>query len=187
MVRKAATVCISGTPGTGKTSVSRILSQMTGWRMIEINDFARERGLIAGFDKKRKTRIVDITGLKKESGTLRGNAILSGHLSHFAKCGICIVLRASPPELEARLKKRKWSKSKIAENVEAEVLDACLIEAVREHGLNKVFEINTTGITPRKAAEKIGAIIAGRDKKKYRPGKTDWTKFLQAEKQADER
>ena len=171
-------VCISGTPGTGKSSVGRALAKLTGFNLIEANDFARSHSLITGRDKKRKSLIVDTDGLKQESSKLKGDYILTGHVSHFAKCGICIILRANPDVLEARLQKRRWNREKIAENVEAEILDVCLKEAVDECGKDNVFEIDTTGKRTKVAAAEALAIIRGNGRKNHAPGKINWTKYL---------
>ena len=171
-------ICISGTPGTGKSSVGRAIALLAGIQIIEANDFVRSHGLITGRDKLRKSLIVDTKGLKRESLALKGDRILVGHISHFAKCGICIILRTNPDVLEARLKKRRWSKEKIAENVEAEILDACLKEAADECGIDNVFEIDTTGKRPKVAAAEALTIIRGTGRKSHKPGKINWIKYL---------
>lgn len=171
-------VCISGTPGTGKTAVARILSVMLGYKLIDVNGFAGEHGLIIGTDARRKSKIVDIKKLKKETARLKGNIIIEGHLSHFAKCDICVVLRTNPEELKGRLKKKGWSGEKIAENVEAEILDVCLKEAVDEHGIKKVFEVDTSGKKPENVALEIKGLLEGKKRGNHKPGKVDWMGYL---------
>ncbi len=173
-----ALVCISGTPGTGKTAVARILSGMLGYKLIDVNGFAGERGLVIGTDARRKSKIVDVKKLKKETARLKGNIILEGHLSHFAKCDICIVLRTNPEELKERLKKKGWGRENIVENVEAEILDVCLKEAVDEQGIKKVFEVDTSGKEPEDVALEIKGILEGKNRGDHKPGKVDWTGYL---------
>ena len=56
-------VIISGTPGTGKTSVSNKISEMIDVNVITLNELAISEGLIHDFDKMRETNIVDIDKL----------------------------------------------------------------------------------------------------------------------------
>lgn len=166
---------ISGTPGTGKTSVAKLLSKELNYKLIKINDFAKEKNLIISKDKKRNSDIVDTNKLNKEISKLKGNFVIEGHLAHFCKGDFCIVLRTNPKELEKRLKKKKWNSSKIKENVDAEIIDVCLQEALQ---INKnVYEIDTTNKKPREIVETIKKILNGIDKG-HLPGKIDWTKFL---------
>ena len=48
-------IVITGTPCTGKTEVSKKLSKRLGWRLISVNDLAKELNAYLGEDKKRKT------------------------------------------------------------------------------------------------------------------------------------
>ena len=59
-----------------------------------------------------------------------------------------IVLRCDPVVLQRRLERKRWSKSKISENLQAEILDICLWDAVQNYGLEKIVEIDTTEKTP---------------------------------------
>ena len=56
-------VIISGTPGTGKTTVSNKISEMIDVNIITLNELAISEGLIHEFDKKRDTNVVDIDKL----------------------------------------------------------------------------------------------------------------------------
>lgn len=59
-------ICISGTPGTGKTEVAKALSQRLGWMVIALNDLAESKDLYAGYDEERDCRIVDEEKVNKE-------------------------------------------------------------------------------------------------------------------------
>ena len=70
--------------------------------------------------------------------------IVEGHLSHFcSNCDKCIVLRLNPLILKKRLESRKYKESKVNENLEAEALSVCSVEAFENHG-EHVDEIDTT-------------------------------------------
>ena len=52
-------IALTGTPGTGKTSISNIL-QKKGFKIIDLNEIACEKGFLIGRDEKRDSNIVDI-------------------------------------------------------------------------------------------------------------------------------
>jgi adenylate kinase len=60
----------------------------------------------------------------------------------------------------------------VDENVEAEVLDAILVEALEQDGA--VFEIDTSDMAPFEVADAVQEIVAGKTEK-YRPGHIDWS------------
>jgi adenylate kinase len=55
---------------------------------------------------------------------------------------LCYVTKCDLKTLKKRLEKRRYSKEKIRENLDAEILDVCLIEALENK--HKVKVINTT-------------------------------------------
>ena len=57
------------------------------------------------------------------------NIIIDSHLSHYIDSDICFVMRTSIDKLSKRLKKRKYPKKKIMDNVESEIFGLCLEEA----------------------------------------------------------
>lgn len=155
-------ILITGTPGTGKTTVAKaLISELERHKinceMIDLNSFAKEKNCIVGIDKKRKTAIVDEVKLAKEvaklrwvGGNLRGKIkhhandvfVIDGHLVHFCKGDIVFVLRCRIGELRKRLAEKGWSQEKIQENVDAEIMHVILEEA-KEHNKN-VVEIDSS-------------------------------------------
>ena len=55
---------VTGTPGTGKTTVSTILSEKLGARNIELSKFAIENGYVIEDDVERDTKVVDMEALE---------------------------------------------------------------------------------------------------------------------------
>ena len=51
---------LTGTPGTGKTSVSRFLEKKRHWKVIHLNDLIKEKHLYAEVDEKRDAVIADM-------------------------------------------------------------------------------------------------------------------------------
>lgn len=165
-------VAITGTPGTGKSTISKVAANLAGFRLIDVNGFAKERGLFCKKDKKRGSWVVDVAALGKESAKLSGNVMFEGHLSHYCRPDIAIVLRLNPKELEKRLKSRGWGIEKVTENVEAEAVGVCLSDALG--ACKKVFEVDATGKSAETVAKEISGIISGKSRQKYAAGKVDW-------------
>ncbi|HVO77657.1 MAG TPA: adenylate kinase family protein [Methanomassiliicoccales archaeon] len=165
-------LAISGTPGTGKTAAAGILASR-GMRVVELNQFAKEHGLLGALDRKRKTREIDVGKLDSTLLSERtDNVVLVGHLSHLLTADMVIILRTRPSVLRKRLEARGYPEAKVRENLEAEACDVILIEALERS--KDVFEIDTTERTPEETADAIDEILAGKTKK-YEPGNIDWS------------
>jgi adenylate kinase len=161
-------VVITGTPGVGKTAVARRLAEKMGARLIKLNLLARETGGIEGRDLKRDTEIVKprvlqsvLRRILKESGE---RFVIEGHYGElvpqeFVK--IAIVLRTDPLILRERLRRRGYPEAKVKENVEAELLDYCLINAVEAFGEGRVAEVDTTDLDTEGTVREVEGIIGG--------------------------
>ncbi len=171
--KKVSRVAITGTPGTGKSTLSKIISKKIEYLRVEVNEFAEKQGLFTEKDMKRGSWIVDEKKLEKAINAIEGHVVLDGHLSHFCRAGLVIVLRMNPVELKKRLLSRGWSSNKIKENVEAEALGVCLSEARKK--CKNVFEIDTTGKSPNALAGEAIALICGKNREKHRPGRINWS------------
>jgi adenylate kinase len=161
-------IALTGTPGTGKSTVAEMVG--SGFIIIRVNDLIKEKYNI-GLDVERNSWIADILSLSRYINTLQGDMILEGHISHLLPVDVIIVLRASPTVLRKRLASRGWSDMKIKENVEAEALDVILCEAVDTD--KKVYEIDTTNMTPMQVKEAVLEIIGGTDN--YQVGGVDFS------------
>ena len=167
-------ILITGTPGTGKTTVSELLAERIGAEIVHISDFATD-DVIEGTEGE--TRIVDVGKLEQKiKNHIPNDAVIDGHLSSLMDIGdLVVVLRTEPRVLEVRLDKRGFDKKKIKENLEAEALDVCLIESLERH--ENTFEIDTTDRSPEGVVEDILKIIDG-EGEDFRPGKIDWSEMF---------
>lgn len=166
-------LAISGTPCTGKTSVAKILSKKLNANLISIGKLEVRHE----WDKKRRTRIVDVKDLQKAVNRhleKRKLNVVEGHLSHLLNADVVIVLRCNPSELEKRMKRKRWSKDKIVENIQAEILDEITIESMEKHG-KRVYEIDTSRRNPESVALIIKKLLNNLRTKQYRAGKIDWS------------
>jgi adenylate kinase len=159
-------IALTGTPGTGKTSVAALLP----YRVIDINAIVKG-GLNLGMDLERGCLEADMEGLEMKLAEMDTDelTILEGHFSHYF-ADEAVVLRLVPSELRKRLEARGYSEVKIKENLESEALDVILIEAVEF--CNRVSEIDTTGKTPREVSDLV--VKAIRNEIELEPGQVDW-------------
>lgn len=158
---------ITGVPGTGKTTIAKLLQEKLGVIHIEVTKFAISEGEIQNTDDKRKTLIVNMKTLSaklieviKES---KKKAIIDSHYSPELIQTIFVeklfVLRRAPWEIKEVLEKRGYSKDKILENIEAEILGTCLHDAFLHHPKEKICEIDNTDRSSSDTAELIVSIL----------------------------
>ena len=57
------TIIVTGTPGTGKTTLSKNLAERLNFHYLDVNLIIKKYGLSEGYDKKRKTKIIDVKRL----------------------------------------------------------------------------------------------------------------------------
>ncbi|WP_407432184.1 adenylate kinase family protein [Methanobrevibacter sp.] len=172
-------IFISGTPCTGKTTVSEKLSQELNWELVKINDLAVSNNLVLGIDEDKGYKIIDIDALDKTLGDIISsseNLIVEGHLSHLC-CGAdkLIILRCRPEILEKRLDSRKYSDAKIHENLEAEALGVCSAESLEIYE-NNVFELDVSDLSINDAVSILLDFISG--KKELTFGEIDFMDWL---------
>ncbi len=164
-------IALTGTPGVGKSSVAEILKRR-GYRVLSVNDLAERFNCVIG--EEEGCKIVDTDKLAREvRKVVKDLTIVEGHLSHLLRPDLAIVLRCNPIELKRRLERRGWNTEKVLENVEAEVIDVILVEAIEN--VKDVYEIDTTNLSPEDVANAIEEILKGHGDR-FKPGKIDWIK-----------
>lgn len=144
-------IVVTGTPGTGKTAVAKKIAKKKSFLYIDVKKLVKNFKLGTGYDKKRKSIVVDLKKLNKlliniievsKANEVKG-IVIDSHLSHFLPnkyVDLCIVTRCDTRRLYARLKKRGYSNSKVQENMEAEIMEVILDEARRmKHEINVIW------------------------------------------------
>jgi adenylate kinase len=167
-------VAITGTPGTGKSTVCEVLSR-EGHKVVDLSDLAWKGGLIESPDEPGLPAIVDIERLDELPLPAGDPVFIYAHFAHLLGADTVVVLRCSPSVLRFRLLERGWNEKKIRENLEAEAIDLITVEAMEKN--KNVYEVNTSSIGPEEAARQILEIVKG-SVKGHEPGHVDWSEEI---------
>ncbi|HTT35308.1 MAG TPA: AAA family ATPase [Thermoplasmata archaeon] len=147
---------LTGTPGTGKSTVARLLGPGIGVEEVGA------RALATGAGRRMGPGVeVDLGRLARSvRGTPVPPQVVVGHLAHLLPIRRTIVLRCHPVELGRRLARaRRGTAADRRANAVAEATDLILLEATRLG--RSVIEIDTTRRAPASVARAIRAWVLG--------------------------
>ena len=147
-------ICISGIPGTGKTTICKMLND-NNLRCVNLNSIADENGIMNG-------DTVNIDALKRIDIKYD---IVESHYSHLINCDYVIILRDDEDILINRMRKRGYSDSKINENLDAQRSDTIYYEALDHLPENHIFIINENSRNINSVFNEIFNLILSLDKK----------------------
>ncbi len=142
---------VTGSPGTGKTSVARALGRRLKCTVLNEKDFALSRG-VGTWNHKSNELEIPLGKIRREiNAEIAGkkSIIIEGHVLCEAKLGVdaVIVLRVHPEILESRLEARGYNAEKIQDNVFCEGIDYCSKHVIRRYAGKKIIEVsNEKGI-----------------------------------------
>ncbi len=159
-------VLVTGTPGVGKTAVSRVLSETLGCSTLNSSSYLISKGAVFR-DPARDTFIVNLDAAAKAIRSLvsevRGCLVVDTVTptlwlreveTHVA---VILLLRCNPIELLERLRGRGWSRGKILENVAAEAFNVIAEELMEwDHS---VIEVDTTGLSEHEALDRFLSML----------------------------
>ena len=173
-------IFITGTPCTGKTTVSEKLSSKLNCRLIKINDLAIENDFVLGIDEDKGYKVIDIDALNDKVLDIISKSdellVFEGHLAHLCSgADKVIVLRVHPDILRERLEGRNYSESKIRENLEAEAMGVCTAETFDKYSDN-ISEIDVSELSVDEIVDLIADVIL--DKKEFPAGEVDFMDWL---------
>ncbi|HUJ78456.1 MAG TPA: AAA family ATPase [Thermoplasmata archaeon] len=162
-------VALTGTPGTGKSSVAARLARAIA--VVEVGDLARRHGAARGTGRDVTVDLRRLRRALTRSGGLARVDVVVGHLAHLLPVSAAIVLRCHPVELDRRLRSaRRGSAADRHDNVVCEATDAIVQEALARK--IPVYEVDTTG----RSIAAVTAAVRRRILERGRPsaGTVDW-------------
>ncbi len=185
MEKERAVILISGTPGTGKTTMAQVLKEEYSAFHLNLTDIAIENGFILEEDIDRQTKVVDDERLalfiEDFIKTHPSNIIIEGHYADIIPdelITVFIVLRTDPRVLEQRLKEKRFAISKIQENIQSEILGTCTSFALETHDRAKMYEVDTSTATLDECVKMIQHYIEERPASNV--GEINWLQKLDA-------
>lgn len=155
---------LSGTPGTGKTSIAKAITEKYQIPHLSLTEIVLANQLFSEEDIERQSKIVDeeklIHFIDQYIASHEGDLIIEGHyadLVESSKIAVAIVLRCHPKVLYTRLKARNYLEKKVKENVQAELVGDCnsyMLELEDLHAKHCIFELDTAKMTLLEAADR---------------------------------
>jgi adenylate kinase len=186
-------ILITGTPAVGKTTTAKKLAAMLPDALyINLTNYAKTYKLTKGEDSERKTIIINEEKMRTKlaetiNAATETNIIIDGHYAAAVTPTELVthvfVLRRNPKELKQFMEKCGFEGAKLWENLSAEILDVCLIEALQTQP-GKVCELDVTGKTVEAVVNEIMDVV-DKSKKCY-TGVVDWLGMLENEGLTDQ-
>jgi adenylate kinase len=185
-------ILITGTPCVGKTTTAKALAAKLQAEYINLTDFAKTYKLTLGEDMERHTTIIDEEAMRQKLSevidTLENpNIIVDGHYASAVTpeeyVAQVFVLRRDPRELKQFMEQRGYSGNKMWENLQAEIIDVVLGEAIEVHA-GRVCELDVTGKPVEGVVAEILAVLEKH--KTCLVGTVDWLGMLEAEGLTDQ-
>lgn len=160
-------ILITGTPGTGKTSLSILLadelSNITNkkYEAINIGELITKKKLYKEWDQKYNVPIFDEDMIIEELDYIKeGGYVIDFHSACFLPeewFKLIVILRCNNTELYDRLKARNYSDEKILENIECEIMNVLSDEVKESFSENRIIELNNEQLS--EMSENIEKII----------------------------
>lgn len=178
-------IVITGTPGVGKTTISKALATKLRALYLSVGDLVKTENLILGVDVERQTLIADLKKLRERINSIifssSQDVIVDGHYASDVTSrnlvSYAFVLRRDPDDLKIKLKEKGFKELKILENVTSELLDVCLIDTVNNYGTELINEIDVSFMTIDEVINEILTILKG--KKTVKVENVDWLSKLE--------
>ncbi|KAI1391150.1 P-loop containing nucleoside triphosphate hydrolase protein [Hypoxylon trugodes] len=151
-MRTDPNIIITGTPGTGKTTHSEALAERTGLRHISVNQVVKDRECHEGWDEEFSSWIVDddkLLDALEEDNVKAGGCIIDWHGCEIfpeSWIDLVVVLRVDSSTLYDRLSERKYSETKLQENLDSEIMEVLLQEARDSYDEQIVVELTSNSV-----------------------------------------
>ena len=156
METKLPNILVTGTPGTGKTVFSDAAAERSGLRRVDVTQLVRQHGCHEGRDESFDTLILDEDKLLDvmEPIMASGGNIVDYHSCEFFPerwFDLVLVLQADTEILFDRLTERGYSKKKIDENMECEIMRVVAESASESYDAEIVYFLDSNNIDDMEA------------------------------------
>lgn len=177
---------ITGSPKTGKSTVSSLLAKKLGAEHVDLNSLLIKHGGAERVEEgeyelllPRARRIVKNTLEKIEGRSYIVSSLFLADLLNPKLVDFVFVLRCNPKVLYERYRQSGYPQSKAKENVVAEAIGVISSECLKKFR-RKVFEIDTTNKEPEEVVEEIAAYLDGKLKARFH---VDWLSEAERDKE----
>ncbi|RKP06839.1 putative adenylate kinase isoenzyme 6 [Thamnocephalis sphaerospora] len=166
--RQQPNILITGTPGTGKTTLSELAALALSFNHVNVSELVKERELHDGYDAEFDTYILNddklCDELEESLGTVAGGNVVDFHSCELFPerwFDLVVVLRTDNTVLYDRLAERGYSQRKITENIECEIMQVVSEEAHDSYKPEVVVELQSDSVEQMEAnTEQISAWVA---------------------------
>ena len=160
----ARLIIITGTPGTGKSTLAQVLETRARYIRLDLHDlmdFYPE--IVIGYSRSKRCYDIDIEALSLVLELILDEHdfetfVLDTHIGHLLPpefVDLVVVMHCSNLKfLKKRLVKRKYHKQKVRENLDAEIFTECL-DGAYQMGVPVLVFDTSSKIPIEKMAEKI--------------------------------
>ena len=191
----AEIIILTGTPGTGKTSLSELVCKELGCKLFKTNKFIVDNEFFDEWDEDRDTPIINYEKIKEFFlnfiNQLPENAkvIVEGHYFDFIHRKLVnkiIILRSYPSILKDRLENRGYTPSKIDENVQAEILGNIMGLILENYDNVPLFQVDTSKLDIDGSKNLIINFLQGKISSTKASDYIDWLPILEEKKELEQ-
>lgn len=149
VVKSLPNILLSGTPGTGKSTLAKKLSEETaGLCWINVGDFAKEKGFLGEWDEEYECHVLEEDPLldEMEEMVAKGGCIVDHHVTDFFPerfFDIVFIMRTENDVLYDRLSGRGYTGKKFEDNLQCEIFQTVLEEAREAYQEEIVHELRS--------------------------------------------
>jgi adenylate kinase len=145
-MRTLPNILITGTPGTGKSTLAQQVSEGSGLDWVDVSQIAKDNKFFEGFDSDYGCHVLNEEKLldEIEDQMEEGGKVVDYHGCDFFPqrwFDIVFVLRTDNTRLYDRLVSRGYTGKKLEENIQCEIFQTILDEARDSYEPSIVFEL----------------------------------------------